>query len=61
VALRTTCIKLRFKIIKVRTSCHYLGYFYYSENQNWAGLDIADLAFLVAELWPKLHKLMGNS
>jgi len=37
VALRTTCIKnVKFKIIKIRTSCQYIGYFYYSENLNWA-------------------------
>jgi len=52
VALRTTCIKnVKFKIIKIRTSCQYEGFFYYSENLNWAaqnlrlgrGLDTADL------------------
>jgi len=58
VALRTTCIKnVKFKIIKIRTGCQYVGYFYYSENLNWAaqnlrlgrmrpealGLDIAGL------------------
>jgi len=57
-ALRTTCIKnVKFKIIKISTSCQYVGYFYYSENLNWAarnlplghirpagrGLDIAGL------------------
>ena len=62
VALRTTCIKnVKFKIIKTRTGCQYVGYFYYSENLNWAaqnprlgcmratghGLDIADLNKLV--------------
>jgi len=37
VALRTTCIKIvKFKIIKTRTGCQHLGYFYYSENLNWA-------------------------
>jgi len=50
VALRTTCIKnVNFKIIKTRTGCQCVGYFYYSENLNWAaqnsrlghGLDIA--------------------
>jgi len=34
VALKTTWIK--FKIIKIRTGCQYVGYFYYSENLNWA-------------------------
>jgi len=52
VALRITCIKnVKFKIIKIRTGCKYVGYFYYSENLNWAaqnlrlgrGLDIAPL------------------
>jgi len=56
VALRTTGIKnVKFKIIKIRTNCRYVGYFYYSENLNWAaqnprlgrmqahGLDIAEL------------------
>ena len=55
VALRATWIKnVRFKIIRIRTGCHYVGYFYYSENLNWAapnlqlsrGLDIAGLSFL---------------
>ena len=37
VALRTTCNKnVKFKIIKMRTSCEYVGYFRYSENLNWA-------------------------
>jgi len=36
VALRTACNKnIKFRIIKIRTSCHG-GYFYYSENLNWA-------------------------
>jgi len=52
VALRTTCIKNdKFKIIKVRTGCQYVGYLYYSKNLNWAvqnlrlgrGSDIAGL------------------
>jgi len=52
VPLRTTCIKnVKFKIIKTTTGCQYVGYFYYSENLNWAaqnprlgrGLDMADL------------------
>jgi len=41
----------KFKIIKIRTDCQYVGYFCYSENLNWAaqnlrlgrGLDIAAL------------------
>jgi len=52
VALRTTCIKnVKFKIIKTRTRCQYVGYFYYSENPNWAAqnpqlgrMDMAGLA-----------------
>ena len=63
VALRTTCIKnVKFKIIiKIRIGCQYVGYFYYSQNLNWAaqnlwlgrmrpegrGLDIADLNLLL--------------
>jgi len=52
VALRTTCItNVKFKIIKLRTVCQYVGYFHYSENLHWAtqnlrlggGLDIAAL------------------
>ena len=48
--LKTTCNKnVKFKIVKIRTSCQYVGYFYYSKNLNWAaqnvrlgrGLDIA--------------------
>ena len=58
-ALSTTCIKnVKFKSIKLRTGCQYVGYFYYSENHlDWAtqntqlicmqpegrGLDIADV------------------
>ena len=47
-----TCIKnVKFKVIKIKKGCQYVGYFYYSENLNWAaqnfrlgrGLDIADL------------------
>jgi len=55
VALRTTSIKIvKFKIIEIRTSCQYGGYFYYNENLSGRkktltgphagrGLDIADL------------------
>jgi len=33
VALRTTCIKnVKFKIIKIKAGCQYVGYFYYSKN-----------------------------
>jgi len=39
------------RFVKVRTSCQYVGFFYYSENLNWAAqntrlgswLDIAEL------------------
>jgi len=37
VAMKITCIKnVKFKIIKIRTACQYIGYFYYSENLTWA-------------------------
>jgi len=36
VALRTTCIhNIKFKIIKLRTGCEYVEYFYCSENLSW--------------------------
>jgi len=53
VVLRTTCIKnVKLKIIKTRTGCQYVGYFYYSKSLNWAaenprldrGLDVAVLS-----------------
>ena len=56
VAPRTTWNKnVKFKIVKIRTSCQYEGYFFYSENLNWAaqnlrlgrGLDIADLEWML--------------
>jgi len=48
---------VKFKVIKIRKGCQYVGYFCYSETLNWAaqnlrlghmrpkgrGLDIADL------------------
>jgi len=52
VALKATYIKnVKFKIIKTKTDCQYVGYFCYSENLNWAaqntrkgrGLDMAGL------------------
>jgi len=52
VALATTRIKnVKFNIIKIRTGCQYVGYFYYRNNLNCAaqnlhlgcGLDIAGL------------------
>jgi len=40
-AMRTTCNKnIKFKIIKKRTSYQYVGYFYYSENLNWAAQNL---------------------
>jgi len=37
VALRITCIKnVKFKIIKIKIGCQYVGYLYYSKNLNWA-------------------------
>ena len=37
VALRTTCMKnVKFKIIKNRKDCQYVGYLYYNGNLNWA-------------------------
>jgi len=37
VALKTNCIKMfKFRIIKIRIGCEYVGYIYYSENLNWA-------------------------
>jgi len=37
VALRNTYIKnIKFKIIKVKTGCQYVGYLHNSENLNWA-------------------------
>jgi len=53
VALKTAYIKnVKFKIIKIRTGCQYVGYFHCSWNLNWAaqnlrlgrGLDIEGLA-----------------
>jgi len=41
VALRTTCIKnVKFNIIKIWTGYQYVGYFYYSENLNWAAQNL---------------------
>jgi len=41
VALRTTCINnVKFKIIKIRTGCQYVGYFYYSEKLIWAARNL---------------------
>jgi len=37
VALKIICIKNAiYKMIITRTGCQYIGYFYYSENLNWA-------------------------
>jgi len=41
VVLRTTCNKnVKFKILKTRTSCQYIGYVFYSENLNWAAQNL---------------------
>jgi len=41
VALRTTCNKnVKFKIIKIKTSCQYVGCFYHSKNLNWAAQNL---------------------
>jgi len=41
VALKTTCIKnVKFKIIKIRTDCQYIGYFYYSKSLDWASQNL---------------------
>jgi len=37
VALRTTCSKnVKLKIIKIRSGCQHVAYFYYSKNLNRA-------------------------
>jgi len=60
--MRTTCKhNVKFKIIKIWTSCQYVGYFYYSENLKWAAQNLClsrmrpdghglDIAALVAPL-----------
>jgi len=36
-ACSTDCIKnVKFKVITIRTGCHYVGCLCYSENLNWA-------------------------
>jgi len=41
VALRITCIKnVKFKILKIRTGCQYVGYLHYNENRNWAAQNL---------------------
>jgi len=60
VALRTTCIKnVKFKIIKIRTGCEYVGYFYHSENLNWAtkNFDWATCWLRVGHSWIRWIKL----
>jgi len=32
--------KRQFKVIKIRKGCQYAGYFYYSENPNWAAQNL---------------------
>jgi len=40
-ALMTTCIKnVKFMIIKIKTCCQYMRYFYYSKNPNWAAQNL---------------------
>ena len=40
-SLRATCIKnAKFKINPLRRDCHYVGYFYYSENLHWAAKNL---------------------
>ena len=41
VELQTTCIKnVRFKIIKIRRGCQYVGYLYYSKNLSLAAQNL---------------------
>ena len=36
-----TCIKnVKLKVNKIRKGCRYVGYFYYSENLNWAAQNL---------------------
>jgi len=52
-ALRTTCIEnVKLNIIKIRTSCQYVGSFHYSENLNWAAQNL-----WLACMWPSSHRL----
>jgi len=69
VALRTTYNKnVKFKIIKIRAVYQYVGYFYYSQNLNWAakklrldrGLDIAGLAHLGKCSWIDVVQMFAN-
>jgi len=40
-ALRTTCIKnVKFKIIKIRTGCQYVGYLHCNRYLNWAAQNL---------------------
>jgi len=32
--------KRQIKVIKIRKGCQYVGYFYYSENPNWAAQNL---------------------
>jgi len=54
VALKTTtCIKIvKFKIVKIRTGCQYIGDFYYSGNLNWAAQNLS-----LGYMRPKGHGL----
>ena len=41
VALKTTCNRnVKFKIIKIRTGCQYVGYFHNRTNVNWAAQNL---------------------
>ena len=51
VALKTSWIKnVNFKIIKIRTGCHFIGYFHFSENANWAAQNF-DCATCGPRIW----------
>ena len=63
--LRTTCMKnVKFKIMKIRTGCEYVGYFYYSENLNWAtqnfrmgrGSRMAELYYIIVSALMVVNK-----
>jgi len=31
---------VKFKVIKIRKGCQYVGYFYYSENLKWVAQNL---------------------
>jgi len=40
-ALTTTCIEnVKLKIVKISAGCQHVGYFYCSENLNWAAQNL---------------------